>query len=125
MWAVDVGRLTKAVIICWYIVFVSAVGAVIDCEEAAVGEKMFRMKCYKLVFRVDEAGYRELVFDKNQCESQDNVKETGIDSERAFRCLPDLIEFFLVAVVVGLDHVNQPIEHRCRCCNRNEGIKVQ
>ena len=62
-WAVDVGRLTKAVIICWYVVFVSAVGTVIDCEEAAVGEEMFRMKCYKLVFRVDEAWYGELVFD--------------------------------------------------------------
>ena len=61
--AVDVGRLTKAVIICWHIVFVSAVGTVINCEEAAVGEKMFRMKCYKLVFRVDKAWYGEL-YDK-------------------------------------------------------------
>ena len=63
MWAVDVGQLTKTVIICWYIVCVSAVGMVINCEEAAVGEKMFRMKCYKLVFQVDEAWYGEL-FDK-------------------------------------------------------------
>lgn len=41
--AINVGRLAKAVIICWYIVFVGAVGAVIDCEEAAAGEEMIRM----------------------------------------------------------------------------------
>jgi len=41
--AVNVTRLAKAVIICWYIVFVSTAGAVIDGEEAAAREKMFRM----------------------------------------------------------------------------------
>jgi hypothetical protein len=41
--AVNVARLAKAVIICCYIVFVSTVGAVIDCEGAAAGEEMFRM----------------------------------------------------------------------------------
>jgi hypothetical protein len=45
MWqgrAINIRRLAKAVIICWYIVSVSTVGAVMNCEEAAAGKEMFR-----------------------------------------------------------------------------------